>query len=243
MTVSYELQLMAIAISLYIFDSSLLLYPHEGVLFLGPKGTWRSTPRGEEFLVMGRSLCVLNLFAPHRPVFRLVWRFDDPTVELVTTGWSDLASSLRSIAPFTVGAGVAWYVLLPLGLFTRLGTPFVLTAVALLYSHIILALCWLFVQRSTYQLRGTKFAALAFECIACPPFAVNLVRRVSLAQSICEPFPEAARRLLDSDAWAEVRAKCVERIAYEIEGEQEGSPRRELLRVQQQRLQSYELPA
>lgn len=241
MSFSYEIQLMAIAIALYIFDSSLLLYANEGVLIAGPNGKWHAIQGSEEFMLLGRSVYVTNLLAPHRPAFRLVWTFDQPDEKGSSTEWPDLAGKVRSVAPFTVGAAVALYVLLPLGFFTRLGTPFVFAALAALYLNIILAVCWLYPQRAAIHMHGKQFAALVFECIACPPFAVNLVRRVSLAQTISEEFLVAAQRLLDADAWADVRTRCVQQIDDEIEGEPEGSARVQALRNQRQRLQSSEL--
>ena len=241
MSFSYETQLMAIAIALYIFDSSLLLYANEGVLIAGPKGKWHAIQGSDEFMLMGRSLYVTNLLAPHQPAFRLVWMFDEPNEKAPSTEWPDWAGKLRSVAPFTIGAGAALYVLLPLGLFTRLGTPVVFAAVAALYLNIILALCWLYPQRSAIHLRGKQFAALVFECIACPPFAVNLVRRVSLAQTISEQFPVAAQRLLDADDWADVRTRCAPRIDDEIDAEPEGSQRAQALRAQRRRFQSSEI--
>jgi hypothetical protein len=219
MSPSYEVQLMAIAIGLYLFDATVLLYADEGILIAGTRGKWQATSGSEDFLLMGRSVYVTNLLRPHVPTFRLTWRFDAPAEEGSSTAWTDLVRSVRSPAPFTIAAGVALYLLVPIGLFTRLGSPFVVISAALLYTNIILALCWLYPHRSAMNLSGKRFAALAFECIACPPFAVNLVRRVSLAQAIPEPFPAAARRLLDAGEWDRVRLRCAELIGEAIEAE------------------------
>jgi hypothetical protein len=241
MSVSYEVQLLVFAVGLYIFDSSLLLYADEGVLIAGLNNEWRATFGSDEVIVMRRSVYVTNLLMPHIPVFRLTWRFDVPVVEGIATTWTDVANQVRSVAPFTIGAGVALYVLLPIGLFGPVGIPFIVMAVVVLYLNIILALCSLYSIRSVTNLRGKRFAALAFECIACPPFAVNLVRRVSLAQTISEQFPVAAQRLLGAADWADVRVQCAERIAREIDDEPDGSLRAQALHIQQQRFRSTEI--
>ena len=56
MSPSYEVQLMAIAIGLYLFDNG-YSYADEGILIAGARGTWQATSGSEDFLLMGRSVC------------------------------------------------------------------------------------------------------------------------------------------------------------------------------------------
>ena len=244
MLASYEAQLMALAVGLYLFDCTLLLLPNEGLLIAGRKGSWQAAPRSEDFLVAGRSLHVMNLFTPHRPVFRLAWNFDVPSAAAGTRRVSrQVADDISSVAPFTVTAGLSLYVLLPAGLFTPVAPTVALFAVVLLYVSIICGLWRLYFLNHASRPTGRSFATLAFECMACPPIGVNLVRRVSLAQRIDEEFPCAASRLLDADSWAQVQMKCAERIDYEIAGEENGSPRVEALMNRRRQFPQVRIPS
>jgi len=235
---------MAIAILLYALDSTVLLYANEGILIAGRKSMWSATFGDGRLRFLGRSVCILSLFTPHKPAFRLGWKFGaladlgpDATPVLLSA-----PNELRALAPFTIGAGLALYGLLPLGLFADLGLSFIAAAAAMLYLNIFAALCLLYRCRHTLDLSGKKFAALAFECIACPPFAVNLVRRVTLAQRVAEQFTSAAQRLLDADAWHEVQAICAMRLDEAIEAEPAGSMRATTLQQQRQRFNQEASP-
>jgi hypothetical protein len=60
--------------------------------------------------------------------------------------------------------------------------------------------------------RNKRFFGFAFECLACPPFGVNMIRRITLADRVTEPLPVAGARLLDAAQWAGLQARCLERL-------------------------------
>ena len=234
----YEIQLMALAIGLYLIDSTVMLRPDEGLLVAG-RVRWTARFGLDQFLLGGRAFCMLSPLAPHRPVFRLAWRFDRVDAEPGGTGvlpaWASLAADLRPVAPFTLLAGVALFVLLPIGLFGRLGWPVVLAAMAVFYASTGAALGTLYPRRDRADLGGRRFAGFAFECLACPPFGVNMIRRIGLAQRPSEAFPEVARKVLQADDWAAVQRTCAARLDDAIDAEPDGSPRVDALRRQRAR--------
>jgi hypothetical protein len=195
----HELQLMILAIGFYLYDSSLLLYSDEAVL-TSAGDRWSATLPNGRFLLRGRTLLILNPFFPHRPAFRLSGDRQRPGNGGAVTGWSGIPVLLRPLTPAVLTAGVALFLLLPLGLFSALGVWTVVVAVILLYGSLFVALTMLFRRRREFDLRGRRFAGFAFECIACPPFGVNMIRRFALATTVAEPFTAAAHRLLDAAA-------------------------------------------
>jgi hypothetical protein len=213
---SYEVEFMVLAVGLYVYDSVVLLYTDEGILTADRNGRWRAILGSDDFMFWGRSIYVVNLLTPHAPTFRLGWKFDRAAVE-GSTAWTGLVHELHSVAPFTIMAGVALYLLVPIGLFTRMGPPCLLLAVVLLYASIAAALIQLYRKRAATHVTGRQFAVLALECMACPPFGVNLVRRVALAQVVSEQFTDAAQRLLGIDEWSELGSRCAERVGNELE--------------------------
>lgn len=125
--------------------------------------------------------------------------------------------------------------LLPLGMFTGLGAYAVIPALILMYGSTVFALLRLR-RKKAILFGGKRLLGFAFECLACPPFAVNIVRRITLAQRITEPVPLAAVRLLDADGWAEVREKCISRVDEALQRAADDSSERRLLEAQKQRL-------
>lgn len=220
---SYELELFGLIVLLYLYDSSVLLFANEGVLCATARGEWQAALGSRGFVLAGRTLCMLNPFTPHHPAVQLSWRFDPseraapaPDVALAPDAapgdWARQVRSLASLKYYSLTAGVALFVLLPLGLFSALRGWVLLPAVVLIYLAIALALVRLRGLGALGEERPMRFWPFAFECIACPPFGVNLIRRRALMMRIDEPLPLAAARLLDAPGWEAFEAQCRARL-------------------------------
>lgn len=233
MPVAAESVLMACAVGLYLVDSALLLYFNEGVV--SPKGRDGWIVRfGSTLRLRGRELFIPSPLAPHRPLFRLAWNPEgggagDPT-------WTSRRAALSPLAPLVWGMALAVFVLLPLGLFTRLGDAMLLAAVALLYLSIVAALGWLALARRRLGIAGKRLTALAFEALVCSPLAINLVRKVSAEMPANEDLVAAARRLQAPQDWDRARRQFISRIEEELDAEDESSARASLLRKRRQDL-------
>ena len=233
-----EVLLMLLALGLYVFDAAWLLYANEAVLMPAGRGRWKAAFGSDQTRLLGRELLLPDLLAPHRPVFRLSWRFEGDRSEAVSGDWARLADALRPAAILVWGMAAALFVLLPLGLFSRIGAPLVLAAVAMLYLLIAATLLWLLRHRESLGLSGRRLAALAFEALICPPLAINLLRKVAAGQAIAEPFPAAAQRLLAAEDWLTARAECLARVDEEIDAESGDSPRLTALQAQRERFRA-----
>lgn len=229
-----ELALMACAIGLYLYDSAFLLYYNEAVV--SPKGRdgW-SVSFGSTMHFRGKELFIPFPLTPHRPLFRLTWNLDQPR-RACDPGWTSRRAALRPLVPLVWGMALAVFVLLPLGLFSRLGDGMLLAAIALLYLNIVAALGWLALERGRLGIAGKRLAALAFEALVCSPFAINLIRKVSAEMPVQEDLVDAALRLQAPEDWDRTRKQLVARIEEELEAEDEGSARASFLRKRRQHL-------
>jgi hypothetical protein len=143
---------------------------------------------------------------------------------------------MASLAPYTLTAGVGLFIVLPVGLFTPLGVYAVITGFLLFYVAAALALYRVNHLKLLAAAGGRRFTGFAFECLACPPFAINMVRRVSLAKKVTEPLPLAAARLLDAAAWDQMRSRCMSRLDEALQLVPEDSNESRSLEAQKQRL-------
>lgn len=229
MTPSAEVLLVLLAVGLYLHDSLLLLNVNEAMLIRGPRGPWMAAFGSRRWRLGGREPFLPNPFAPHRQTYRLMWRMDaEPDAAPAAPTAFD--ASIARLAPFVWSSWTALFVLLPLGLFTRAGPVASIAAAGILYVGNIAALVMVRRSRDALGLTGPQFRLLAFECLACPPYAVNLVRRLSRMRYVSEDFAAAAQRLLTGAALATAKAECLARIDEEIELETEGSEREVRLR-------------
>ena len=236
MQLSTETQLFLLVAALYLFDCTQLLDSNEGLLVRHRTG-WQAIQGSDDFRWMGKSIYVLNLLAPHQPTYRLSWTFDAPSTHAQDEGWTHHASTLTSLTPFVHLIGAILFGLLPLALFLELDSRLLLLTIAMLYVSVAMALI------AAYQVwprdaGRLRFAGLAAECVACPPLAVNLLRRLSLRLPVAEAFPDAAQRLLADEAWQRVREVCVDRLRIQIDEEPEGSTKSRDLQTQLHRFES-----
>ena len=227
---------MLLAAALYLYDSFWLLASNEAVLFRGWRGRWQPGFGAMRWRLGAREPYLPNPFMPHRPQFRLAWRLDgaEPRAKSSLPALQ-VPPELTRFAPFVCSAGVALFVLLPLGLFANLGAGFTLAAIGLLYTINVAALLQLWWLRSQLKLSNPQVFQIVFECFVCPPFAVNLVRRLCVKLPHDEDFVAAATRLLGPADLAAVHAQCLQRVEEQIECEPESSTRLPVLQAARSR--------
>lgn len=210
-----EIQLMALVLALYVFDCTLLLYIDEAVLTADGRGRWRASFGARDLSIFGRAPCLLNLFTPHRRAFRLHGQAGSGGSAPGTTDWSAIPPYVPSLRPIAAGTAAGLFVVLPYSMFVAERIWPTVVAVTLIYGSILAALVVLYRHRLVAGLTGRTFTTLAFECLACPPFAVNLIRRIALHEKIAESLLAAAVRLMDPEAANQLLGRM--RVAGEIE--------------------------
>jgi hypothetical protein len=185
-----ELWLPVGAIGFYLYDSLQPLWQNE-VLYVRAGERWRFIA-DSPVRRWGRRLVLPNPLLPQRPLFRVAWSLDDKRAAS-TPELNGFLSALRPIG-FICQLLLALLLLL-LPVCWLLGAGIVLLAqFALYYLLIITALVLVFRRRETLGLRHRAFWSLAFDVIACAPFAVNMVRKLSLRRGLeGDPIAFAAR--------------------------------------------------
>ena len=182
MTLGFDTLLVLGALAFYLQDSCQLLYADELVLEQVHDG-WRAHG-GASALVAGRRPYLPNPLAPHRALVRsdLGGLLDgDPAPAY------DVGTFLRALAPFR------WLALVLLALFVAalplvlrfLGPGAALLAwMSIVYAVIACIACLLWRRRRALGLSTRACTAIAFECAVCPPFAINIVRKLSLRAAV-----------------------------------------------------------
>ena len=226
---------MLLVAGLYLYDSALLLFCNEGILVPAAKG-WQIRFGLREPRIAGKELFLPAPWLPHRPMYRLSWQFDGGAPPNDAQEWDARRHAPPILVLLVWSIAMVLFVLLPVGFFTSLGTRVLIAAAALLYLSIVFALAYLWVYREAMDLTRKQIGKLAFEYLVCPPFALNLIRAVSLARPAREDLISAARRLETAEAWEATREKLLLRLDEEIEMEDEASARMAGLREQRAKL-------
>lgn len=221
-------------VGLYFYDSSLLLSSNEALLSPGRNGRWFALFGTERFQIRGKEPFLPNPLLPHRPLYRFSWN----TEGLVgpSEQWMAPADVYSILAPSIWLMLVALFVLIPLGLFSRLGNLAVAAGIIFFYVNALMALSLVWFKRSDYGLSCRRFCALAVESLTCPPFAINLVRHLSLGFQPREDFLSVVEQYLTGSERDAALARLITRVKNEIDWEDEGSPRAQTLNTHLQYL-------
>ena len=208
---------MLLAIALYLYDSLLLLAGHEAVLVRGWRGRWVARFGANRWKLGGKEPCLPNPLTPHRPLFRLAWNFEGELPQANASAMRlRVPREVDRLRPFVCVSLICLFVLLPIGLFLPVGPAFTAGAVALLYLNNLVALGLVFRLHHQLHLSARQFGGLAFECLVCPPFSINLVRKLCARVPVGEAFTVAAQRLLLPDELANAHAQCLIRLEEQL---------------------------
>lgn len=231
--------LLAMFAGLYLYDSSLLFSSNEAALLRRRNGTWFAGFGSNTTTLRGKEPFVPNPLLPIRPIYRLAWRIEKPDSGFVSS-WEHKADELKRFVPLVWILFALAFGALPWVVIVGAGDLFVLSTFVLIYLNVIAIILLLWLRRRTLEVTDEQFAWMAFDFLICPPFALNVIRRLSLLTPVSEDFVNAAERLLGPSDWRLTRGELIARLDEEIGGEAEDSPRSVELKVRRSLLAAEE---
>lgn len=236
MSLSFEVLLALGVIGFYLYDSAMLLYFNE-LVFSRSHGKWSSACPSGNWRIGGKFPYFPNPLTPDAPLFRVNWHSNDPSQPLDTTeDATRLTQATGLIGYFVIVLLGEMIVGLPLVIF-KLGTgPVFFAVVASIYFTILLMLVITYFKRHALGLSGRDFMGLAFEAIACPPFSINLVRKITLCHKTkLNPIAFALQNF-EQERFNLLAGAIIARLDEELELGDEGSTQREALSAYRSRL-------
>jgi hypothetical protein len=214
-----------------------LLKANEAVLVRQWGGKWRPGFGARDWKVARKEPYLANPFMPHEPVYRLKWQFEGVSEALCgpVKGPLPVFVELALLGAFAWVTWAALFALIPLTLLVQRDVAATLTVVSFLYLNILATLTAVWVWRNKLRLSQKQFAMLAFECVACPPYSANIVRRVAALHEIAEEFTAVAGMLLSQQQVDIVNKECMARIDEQIDAVPEQSQAMAALQVSRKR--------
>jgi hypothetical protein len=235
-----ETLLMVLVLGLYLYDSALLLYSNEAILVLAGNNRWLAGFGSNRTTLGGREFYLPSPLLPTRQLLRLSWK-----VEGVPAGSASVAANFAAnmpfsgpLAPWVWSLAAALFIGLPLALYGGLGDWFIVWAFGLVYVNVVSMVLCLWVYRQQFNLGGRAFALLAFDLVLCPPFALNIIRKLSLRVVVKEDFVTAARCLQQPPDWQLTQTELLARLDDEIHSEADGSARQTALQQRRENIES-----
>ena len=211
--------LMGAITCLYVYDSALLLFHNEVVLEARHRRYVVSVGSVMEF--GRRHLFLPNPCFPHRALARMSWP-QGGSPDWRPTRWKRSRLALSLIAPWTWWLLSLFFVALPLAL--GFGTDLVLLGwLGLTYLSIVGMLVQVFRHRKALGLSSRAVLGLAGDALLCAPFALNMVRKISLHQAAAATLHAFASSLLATDERATLADALRGRISVSLDHVEPGS--------------------
>jgi hypothetical protein len=220
---STEVLLVGGVAAFYLFDSAMLLYADE-VIFTESCGSW-SWSAGSAWQLLRRNPYLPNPLSPDSLLFRASWSLSPPTQpESHRDSLRMIADALAPLRRAVVVLLVLLLVGLPVYLYIGLDNLLFLLALAIYLAALVVAIL-LFQRRRLFGLSNRECAELALGSLACPPLAINLVRKITLRTQVTKDPLAFAQERLDAESFARFLRAARKWIDEELEWEAAGSAR------------------
>jgi hypothetical protein len=206
-----ELWLPIGAAAFYIYDSVCLLWQNE-LLYIWDGVRWQ-VRGGSTLRLAGRRVHVSNLLQPQRLQFLVRWSEAD--TRSVANGTAAITETYQALR-------VVRFIVLLLALLLLCALPLVSwlygAGLPLLgfYLLVVAALLAVYRARHLCALAKKSFWALAFDGLACAPFAINLVRKVSQRRGLAGNPLLFAQHYFDHAARQQVASIVTARVQEEL---------------------------
>jgi hypothetical protein len=227
MNITVEIQLLLLAIGLYIYDSILLLYPNEAILSAAYNNKWQIKFGYKNTNINGKELFVQNLLLPQRPIFKLFWNYEGKSEEQkIQIDWKIHQEQFKILSFPILMIAIAQLIIFPYVIFFYLTDISIIISLIFLYASIIISLLLVYKKINILKISKRKFYLICFECLICPPIAINLARKISLAiPESKEDLLNLSKRILEEHEWNITKKHFITKIEDELQISDENTER------------------
>ena len=221
-TISIEVQIVLAICLFYLYDAALLLEANEGLLRRSAS-RWYMLLASNGFELRQRYLLWPSIFVLHQPVYRGAWsstRIELGTNKVAKQDQQDLLTHSASFKGFALPLyllAASLFAGLPVAMFVLHSEVAQLIALACIY----LCTFWVSFMTLRHGKRGHTPQALArstaLQMLLCPPFALNAVRKLSLAHRPAGDLLSVAYQLMDSEPWSELNLRIQTQMEREMQ--------------------------
>lgn len=238
MNVTFETLLVLGIAGFYIFDSARLLYVNE-IVFFETAGTWDFHLPNGRWQVLGKNIFIPNPLTPYKSMYLTSWPQSNAGQASNLDGLNSTSNELTPLRYLTVLLFMLLITGTPAILF-RMGLGWTLiTLLSLIYITVGIMVWVLIKRRSKFNLSKSDVGKLAFDAIACVPFALNLIRKITAKQRVSGDPIIFAKSVLSGDKFELLINVLLTRIDDELAFELNGCPRYLMLSEYRKYIESY----
>jgi hypothetical protein len=184
MYISYEYLLWLGIALFYIYDSIELVYFNDVYIVKGLK-SWKHLIPNPFFTIFNKIVFIPNPLTPHC----LYFKFSFPSNEdkISSKEGKDVNAfnkAIYNIQTLTLYQLILLIIVFPIMLINYNYGPLLLGIMALIYMNIITIFVLIHINKKKFKISQKQFLTYLFESIFCPPFSLNILRKISKAYKI-----------------------------------------------------------
>ena len=223
--------LLAIGIvGFYLYDSAKLCFYNELYIEKGFRQKFHFQTLSNQFSLSKKFLMLPNPLCPQYLCFKTRWQIktlalEPAELEHDVTNIKQISRILQPLQYNIFFNALLTLVLLPMALLLNLGYLLLAILIISIYTLNLFNICWIFFQRKSLTLSKSKMLHLIGDALFCPPFALNLLQKISLYSEFKSDAISLSQQLLPPVRFQQLLEQIIDDLellknAAEIHSEQ-----------------------
>lgn len=194
-------------VGFYIYDSTYLYFYNEFNIQKGFKTSFHPQLLSKKLNFFSKYLVFFNLLLPYQLIFKCSWKsiysdkqiiFNDDITHITT-----ISRTLKPLQFLNILLFLFIIFFLPLVILLKLNYVILAITITTIYFLNIINIFYVLYKRKKLKLSWVKVLQLAMDVFLCPPFSVNLLRKISLNYVVKTEGTILAKEILSEKSYQE----------------------------------------
>lgn len=202
-------------VGFYIYDSAQLYFYNEFNITKGIRPSFNFQHISKPLNCFNKYLVIPNLFLSHQLIFKCAWKIksiSSPTHLDSEDNIKIISKTLRPLQFLNILLFWLTIGILPILIIFKFGYIALTITVSLIYLLNVFSIIFVITKRKVLQLSWSKVMQLLLDILLCPPFALNLLRKISLNYNIETEGTVLAAQILNTDNYQNLLNEIVHDI-------------------------------
>ncbi|KKW75972.1 hypothetical protein AAV96_15335 [Acinetobacter sp. AG1] len=202
-------------VGFYIYDSAQLYFYNEFNITKGIRPIFNFQHISKTLNCFNKYLVIPNLFLSHQLIFKCAWKIKNISSPTHLDSEDNIKIISKTLRPLQfLNILLFWLTIgiLPILIIFKFGYIALTITVSLIYLLNVFSIIFVITKRKVLQLSWSKVMQLLLDILLCPPFALNLLRKISLNYNIETEGTVLAAQILNTDNYQNLLNEIVHDI-------------------------------
>ncbi|MFW1780686.1 hypothetical protein ACG9XY_08850 [Acinetobacter seifertii] len=207
MHLSLESLLVLGIVGFYIYDSTYLYFYNEFIIKKGLKHSFKAQFISKKLNFLNKYLVIFEFFLPYQLVFKCSWRLNDFKNQVLSREDIEniqlITATLKPLQFVNIILFILILILLPIIFLLKLNYVILAITITTIYFLNLINIFYVISKRKKLKLSWSKVSQLALDTFLCPPFSLNLLRKISLNYAVKSEGTLLAKQILTKKGYQE----------------------------------------